>query len=103
MLLPEMRLPCEIGDKKLLIEIIVTSGTISKLDLYKALGIDEVWFWEDGVLNLYHLTEGDYQPVDCSQIPALHRLDISILSQCILLGETNWNLAVREFRAAHPV
>jgi Uma2 family endonuclease len=93
----------EIGRYKLLIEIIVTSGTIAKLDLYRALGIDEVWFWEDGVLKLYHLIEGDYQPIEHSQIPELHRLDIAILSQCILLGETNWNLAVKEFRAAHPI
>jgi Uma2 family endonuclease len=93
----------EIGGFKLLVEVIVTSGDINNLDLYKALGIHEVWFWEDGLLTLYHLMDGHYQQVDRSQIPALARLDIAILRQCILEGETNWNQAVKTFRLAHPV
>jgi Uma2 family endonuclease len=33
----------EIGDLKLSIEVNFTSGDVSKLDLYQALGINEVW------------------------------------------------------------
>ncbi|MEG4506483.1 Uma2 family endonuclease [Microcoleus sp. F6_B4] len=33
----------------LAIEVVFTSGGIDKLQLYKRLGIPEVWFWEDGV------------------------------------------------------
>jgi Uma2 family endonuclease len=93
----------EIGAAKLLIEVVVSSGSIAKLELYKALQINEVWFWQDGTLKLYHLTNGEYQCVDQSQIPELARVSIDVLRQCILIGETNWNQAVKTFRSAHPI
>jgi Uma2 family endonuclease len=93
----------EIGPYKLVVEVMVTSGTIAKLELYKALGIDEVWFWEDGVLRLYHLMDGAYQAIDRSHIPELAGIDVAVLSKCILMGETSWVRAVKTFRSAHPV
>jgi Uma2 family endonuclease len=93
----------EIGPYKLVVEVTVTSGTIAKLELYKALGIDEVWFWQDGVLRLYHLVDGDYRGVDRSHIPELAGIDVAVLSKCILMGGTSWVRAVKAFRSAHPV
>jgi Uma2 family endonuclease len=93
----------EIGPYKLVVEVTVTSGTIAKLELYKALGIDEVWFWQDGVLRLYHLMDGGYQAIDRSHIPELAGIDVAVLSKCILMGETSWVGAVKMFRSAHPV
>jgi Uma2 family endonuclease len=93
----------EIGPYKLVVEVTVTSGTIAKLELYKVLGIDEVWFWQDGVLRLYHLVDGDYRGGDRSHIPELAGIDIAVLSKCILMGETSWVGAVKMFRSAHPV
>ena len=66
-----------------------TSGDISKLRKYKALKFDEVWMWEDGVLEVYRLIEGEYEVAERSHIPALSLLDLSVLSECILLGETS--------------
>nr|WP_242042221.1 Uma2 family endonuclease [Leptolyngbya sp. FACHB-541] len=44
----------------LVIEVVFTSGGINKLEAYKRLKTPEVWFWEDGVLQVYHLrTEED--------------------------------------------
>lgn len=79
----------EIQGFKLSIEINFTSGDISKLQRYKALEVDEVWIWEDGTLNAYHLQSGEYQKVDHSLIPALSTIDLQIMSECILLGETS--------------
>ena len=79
----------EIQGFKLAIEINFTSGDISKLQRYKALEVNEVWIWEDGTLNAYHLQAGDYQNVDRSLIPALSMLDLQVMSECILLGETS--------------
>jgi Uma2 family endonuclease len=93
----------EIGQYQLVVEVIVTSGTITKLQLYQALGIDEVWFWEDGVLQLYHLIGQKYQPITRSQIPELAALDISVLTKCILIGETSRIRAIAELRLAHPI
>jgi Uma2 family endonuclease len=93
----------EIGPYTLVVEVTVTSGTIAKLELYKVLGIDEVWFWQDGVLRLYHLMDGGYRAIDRSHIPELAGIDITVLSKCILMGETSWVRAVKMFRSAHPV
>ncbi|MFN6501872.1 MAG: Uma2 family endonuclease [Nostoc sp. DedQUE01] len=41
----------------LAIEVVFTSGGINKLEAYKRLKIPEVWFWEDGVLEVYHLRQ----------------------------------------------
>jgi Uma2 family endonuclease len=92
----------EIGDYKLLIEVIVTSGTITKLQLYKSLAIQEVWFWKDGVVKLYHLIEREYQQVERSQIPDLATIDMAIFAKCILMGETSRLEAIDALRAAHP-
>jgi Uma2 family endonuclease len=60
----------------LAIEVIFTSGGIDKLQLYKRLGIPEVWFWEDGVLSIYYLRQ-EYEKVDRSEL--LPELDIALL------------------------
>ena len=60
----------------LAIEVIFTSGGIDKLQLYKRLGIPEVWFWEDGVLSIYYLRD-EYEKVDRSEL--LPELDIALL------------------------
>jgi Uma2 family endonuclease len=39
----------------LVVEVVLTSGNINILDLYLRLGIPEVWYWEDGLLNVYCL------------------------------------------------
>ena len=93
----------EIGEFKLSIEVRVTSGSILKLRTYRALGVHEVWFWEDGVLAIYHLKNDEYVKYDSSQIPELSGIDIAILNQCILMGETDLIAARKMFRSAHPV
>lgn len=64
----------------LAIEVVFTSGGIDKLQLYKRLGIPEVWFWEDGVLSIYCLRQ-EYEKVDRSEL--LPELDIALLVRYI--------------------
>ena len=61
------------------IEVVFTSGSISKLERYKALGVPEVWFWEDGLLKLYHLGDDSYEPIDRSLLPGLSELNLDLL------------------------
>ena len=82
----------------LAIEVIFTSGGPSKLQRYQALGVPEVWFWEDGVFTLYCLSGNGYERRDRSQIPELVRLDVELLTRCVLMGETSRLEAMREFR-----
>ena len=80
------------------IEVVFTSGNAAKLPKYRALGVSEVWFWEDGTLALYHLRQDGYQRVDQSELPGLETLDLDLLKRCILIGETDLSRAVQMFR-----
>lgn len=80
--------------------MVFTSGGSNKLERYKALGVPEVWFWEDGLFALYHLREENYERIDQSELPGLTDLDIELLSRCILIAQTSRIEAVREFRQA---
>lgn len=81
----------------LVIEVIFTSGGTSKLQRYQALGVPEVWFWEDGVFSLYRLREGAYTAINHSEIPELATLDIALLTRCVLLAQTSRLNAANEF------
>ena len=80
----------------LVVEVVVTSGGINKLEAYKRLQISEVWFWENGRLRLYSLSEDGYAEVDQSFV--LPDLDIVLLARCINIE--NHLQAMREFRQA---
>jgi Uma2 family endonuclease len=82
------------------IEVIFTSGNINKLDRYQALGVTEVWFWEDGVLTLHRLRASGYERIQQSELPGLVDLDLELLKCCILMAETNSGDAVITFAKA---
>jgi Uma2 family endonuclease len=69
----------------LAIEVVFTSGGINKLESYKRLKIPEVWFWDDGVLEVYHLRgEGNelhYEKIDRSE--ELPGINLELLLRCI--------------------
>ncbi len=45
----------------IVIEVIITSGSINKLEVYKPQNIPEVWFWKSSQLQVFHLKDGlDY-------------------------------------------
>jgi Uma2 family endonuclease len=80
----------------LAIEVVLTSGGINTLELYRRLGVKEVWFWQPNRLQVYHLNEcGQYQEQAASQL--LPNLDISLLAKYV--NAPNPRLAVREFLA----
>ncbi|MDM8561297.1 Uma2 family endonuclease [Candidatus Parabeggiatoa sp. HSG14] len=70
-----------IGEDKelpdLIIEVIITSGSINKLDIYKPKGVPEVWFWKSNKLRVFHLKGEDYQEVIRSEF--LPELDLDTL------------------------
>jgi hypothetical protein len=93
----------EIGDLKLAIEVNFSNGGVAKLQLYKVLEVNEVWFWEDGVLDIYHLESTGYEKVAKSKIPELVTIDFVVLSACILAGETSKVSAVKMLRSSYSV
>jgi Uma2 family endonuclease len=82
----------------LAIEVVYTSGGSSKLRRYQALGVPEVWFWEDGSLKLYHLRADGYEEIERSELPGLADLDVDLLKRCILMAETDFAAAVAMLR-----
>ena len=95
----------QIDGYRLSVEVNFTSGDAAKLERYQALGVDEVWMWEDGFLVVYHRQaspRGQFEAVDRSGIPALADIDLNLLSACILLGETSRIQAAQRLLAAHP-
>lgn len=78
------------------IEVVQTRGGIDKLAIYQGLGIAEVWFWEKGRFDIYHLRQDRYEQIDRSEF--LPNLDLTLLATYIQYPEPLD--AVLEFRAA---
>jgi Uma2 family endonuclease len=74
-----------LGEQKanpdLAIEIILTSGSLKKLEKYRRFEISEVWLWEDNCLKIYHLQNNDYQEMPQSKL--LPELEIDLLVRCV--------------------
>jgi Uma2 family endonuclease len=70
-----------LGERKtipdLALEITVTSGGIDTLEIYRRIGVAEVWFWEDGVISVYCLRATGYELVRQSEL--LPELDLRSL------------------------
>lgn len=80
----------------LAVEVIWTSGGIDKLDVYRKLGVREVWIWDRAVLTAHQLVDEQYQPVEASVV--LPGIDLSLIQRfCTVLPTSR---AIREFRAA---
>ncbi len=72
----------------LLLEVMVTRGGLNPLELYKRLKISELWLWEDGVLDLYHLRQDEetlsYEKIQHSEeVPGI---DLELLKRCVLMN-----------------
>ncbi|MCL1467130.1 Uma2 family endonuclease [Argonema galeatum] len=87
----------------LAIEVVITSGTINKLEVYRRLNIREVWFWQRDRFYLYYLREETpvqfvqtcgYELIQKSEL--LPELDIEMLAQCV--RNPNPLEAAKEFR-----
>ena len=84
----------------LVIEVVFNSGSSKKLQRYQALGVPELWFWQDGLFSLYHLRDGFYEQISRSKIPELATLDLDLLTRCVLIAQTSRLEAATTFRNA---
>ncbi|MDX1976150.1 MAG: Uma2 family endonuclease [Pseudanabaenaceae cyanobacterium bins.68] len=65
----------------LVIEVIITSGSINLLQLYHRLAVPEVWLWKNGILTVYHWHENNYAQERQSYF--LPNLDLDMLVKYI--------------------
>jgi Uma2 family endonuclease len=74
-----------LGQKKefpdLAIEIVLTSGILNKLEIYRGLGVTEIWQWQDGKFIIYHLRSEGYEQVEQSVL--LPNLDVQLLANYV--------------------
>jgi Uma2 family endonuclease len=80
----------------LAIEVVWTHGGIDKLEVYRKLGVREVWIWEEGRLGVHALRGERYQSIASSEL--LPELDLALIERC-LARETQTE-AVAMLRAA---
>jgi Uma2 family endonuclease len=66
---------------ELAIEVEWTSGRIDKLDIYRKLGVREVWYWREGEIQPYRLRGEHYRRVRAST--ALRGIDLVQLASFI--------------------
>lgn len=81
---------------RLAIEVIWTSGGVDKLEIYRRLGIGEVWIWHDGRIEVHVLRREHYE--DSERTALFPQLDLPLL--CSFLDRPTVLQAVRAFREA---
>ncbi|MEH1831402.1 MAG: Uma2 family endonuclease [Nostoc sp.] len=70
----------------IVIEIIVTSGTINRKELYKPKKVPEVWFWKSNEIKIFRLSEsGEYEEVNRSGF--FPNLDPTLLLRYIAMAD----------------
>ena len=69
----------------LAIEVIYTSGGIDTLEIYRRLGVGEVWIWQDKQLKVFCLRDDNYQQQQQSKL--LPDLDLTLLAQYVVIKD----------------
>ena len=78
------------------IEVVWTWGGIDKLNVYRKLGVREVWYWVDGRIQVHVLRGTRYAPVAESE--ALPGIDLVLLVS--FLDRPTASRAIRDYRGA---
>jgi len=54
------------------LEVVITSGGINKLEIYREMGVREVWYWFEGSFRIFELSPDGYQQrASSSLVPGL--------------------------------
>ena len=86
----------EVTAPDIALEVVWTSGAIDKMDVYRGLGVREVWVWRDEHIEVNVLRDGNYERVDRSEL--LPSLDLARVAS--FLDRADQTSAVREYRAS---
>jgi Uma2 family endonuclease len=77
------------------LEVVVTHGSLDKLDVYQGLGVREVWLFESGEFRVVALRGEAYAPIPASEI--LPEVDLARLAHHAM--QKDQHAALRAFRA----
>src|SRR5690606_38721212 len=65
----------------LVLEVVVTSGGIDKLEVYRGLCVPEVWFWRGGLITVHVLRSERYQRAERSAL--LPGFDLDLVARIV--------------------
>jgi Uma2 family endonuclease len=68
----------------LAIEVVWTRGAIDKLEVYRKLGVREVWIWEDMRIDVFVFDSGEWHKRSRSAL--LPDADLRLFERCIATG-----------------
>jgi Uma2 family endonuclease len=83
------------------IEVVFNSEGKNKLEKCQAIGVPEIWLWQDGVFSFYRLhrlRRKGYEQIDRTEIPEFTALNFELLSRCALMAENSGLEAIQAFR-----
>ena len=80
----------------LAIEVNWTRGGINKLEIYRRLGVREVWFWENEVITVHALRDGAYVALPASEV--VRGIDLKLVAT--FLDEPVMSDAIQNYRTA---
>jgi len=69
----------------LAIEVVYTSGGVDTLEVYRRLGVGEVWFWQNNQLKVYCWQDDSYHYSQQSRL--LPDLDLTSLAQHVVIQD----------------
>ena len=69
---------------------------MNKLEIYRRLGVREVWIWRRGQIQVHALRGDEYEPLPASEV--LPGIDLDELAS--YLDRPTTSRAMREYRAA---
>ena len=82
----------------LAIEVVYSSGGVNTLEIYRRLGVTEVWFWQNQQFTIYCLENDNYKQIDQSQL--LPNLDLNLMAQYVTINDpldaiTQWRKQIK--------
>ncbi len=81
----------------MVLEVALTSGGLPKLEIYRRLGVGEVWFWRHGAIEIWSLRpDGTGYDGPARSSVLLPELPLAELERCALIED--WTEAIHRFR-----
>jgi Uma2 family endonuclease len=64
------------------LEVVISSGGVDKREVYRGLGVHEVWFWRDGRFHLFALSaDGYHEQPRSALVPALDFEELAVFAE----------------------
>lgn len=76
------------------LEVVVTAPAIDKLEVYRGLGVREVWMFRHGRFQLFSLRGERYEPLERSEV--FPEVDLERIAH--YAGQPDQHVALRAFR-----